>query len=52
MDKKEERIMKKVKNALPKMREFDKGYLLCLVENAEKKEKIKLTEDNMPPAIQ
>lgn len=51
MNKREARIMKKVKNALPKMHEFDKGYLLCLVENAEKKEKTKSAEDNISSAV-
>lgn len=52
MEKKEMRIMKKVKNALPKMCEFEKGYLLCLVETAEKREEPKSTEENITPTAQ
>lgn len=39
MSEKEKRIVEKLKNAIPKMSEFDKGYILGRVESlSEKKE--------------
>lgn len=37
MSKKEERIVKKLKDAIPKMSDFDKGYILGKVEGMEAK---------------
>ena len=40
MSEKEKNIVEKLKNAIPKMSDFDKGYILGKVENmAEQKEK-------------
>lgn len=39
MSEKEKQIVEKLKDAIPKMSDFDKGYILGKVENmAEKKE--------------
>lgn len=39
MSEKEKRIVEKLKDAIPKMSDFDKGYILGKVENmAEKKD--------------
>ena len=39
MSEKEKQIIEKLKDAIPKMSDFDKGYILGKVENmAEKKE--------------
>ena len=39
MSEKEKQIVEKLKDAIPKMSDFDKGYILGQVENmAEKKE--------------
>jgi hypothetical protein len=40
MSEKEKNIVEKLKDAIPKMSDFDKGYILGKVENmAEQKEK-------------
>lgn len=40
MSEKEKNIVEKLKNAIPKMSDFDKGYILGKVENmAEQKDK-------------
>ena len=41
MSEKEKAIVEKIKQAIPKMSEFDKGYFLGKVENIAKKKKSK-----------
>ena len=40
MSEREKEIMEKLGKALPSMSDFDKGYILCMVEKSEEKEQI------------
>ncbi len=46
MSEKEKRIAEKVKEALPSMDDFQKGYLLGMVETAAKNNKPKENEND------
>lgn len=37
MSEREREILTKLGQALPRMSEFDKGYILCMVEKSEEK---------------
>lgn len=39
MSEKEKQIVEKLKNAIPKMSDFDKGYILGKVENMAEQDK-------------
>lgn len=39
MSEKEKQVVEKLKDAIPKMSEFDKGYILGKVENMAEKKK-------------
>ena len=41
MSEKEKKVVEKLKEAIPKMSDFDKGYILGKVENMAEKEKQK-----------
>lgn len=46
MSEKEKRIVEKLKEAIPKMSEFDKGYILGKVENIADENKNQKIEKN------
>lgn len=47
MSEKEKNVVEKLKNAIPKMSDFDKGYILGKVEGmAEKEESASESNDN------
>lgn len=46
MSEKEKQVVEKLKEAIPKMSDFDKGYILGKVENMAKQKKKKGDETN------
>ena len=46
MSEKEKRIVEKLKEAIPKMSDFDKGYILGKVENMAEQKKEDSNEDD------
>lgn len=46
MSEKEKQVVEKLKEAIPKMTDFDKGYILGKVEGMAEKKKEEKTEKN------